>query len=693
MEIKFKNLLFSVEDGKVLMKKFGAFSSEKGLGFAEVQIAGENKPTHFGVKTAKSSEGARLTYVSHEVRDNSLTIVQESPYVRVSTYFTAYEGTNAVRAYTTVENVGKSAIVLEEVSALVACGFEGEKKADSADLYLTKFTQSHHNECRPTRSSFAQEGLFPNNWATQKRVAFANAGSWSTKEALPQGVIENAKDGNFLFFQIESNASWYYEISDCDGRYYLWTGSANGTFCQWGKRLEVGEKYETVGVAFAFGTSFGEAADNMTVYRRNIAGHAKADETLPPIFNEYMHLSWDNPSEEQTRRIAPIVAKTGVEYYVIDCGWHDEVPTAEIYANVGDWQESALRFPHGVRATTDFIRSLGMKAGLWIEPEVVGVKNAAAIEFYGDECFLQRYGKKIAVMDRLFLDFRKEKVSANMTEKIRRMAEDYGADYIKFDYNQDFGAGADGDDIAFGANLESAANAYLQWVDGLREKFPNVVFETCSSGGMRMDYKTLAHFSLVSTSDQTNYLNYAYIAGNVLSAVLPEQAAVWSYPVDSYGEPNDEFSPAKEWVEEHISAEQVVFNMVNSFLGRMHLASHVELLSEEKFALVREGVAYYEKLSGIKRGALPYFPNGLCSFGDPFVACGLKERLSSEEKLYLAVWNLSDEEALIRVPCGGKIKKAEIAYPAFATNEFETKGDELFVRMGKKSARFFEIES
>ena len=48
-----------------------------------------------------------------------------------------------------------------------------------------------------------------------------------------------------------------------------------------------------------------------------------------------------------------------------------------------------------------------------------------------------------------------------------------------------------------------------------------------------MDYETLKHFSIVSTSDQVRDFLYPYIAANVLSAVLPEQAAVWSYPVSS----------------------------------------------------------------------------------------------------------------------------------------------------------------
>lgn len=688
MKIAFKNLSFDIVDGRVLLKKCGTFVSATGMGIAEVQIAGENKFSHLGVKAVRSSEGARLRYVSHTYDENTLCIVQESPLVRVSVFFTAYGDSNAVRVHTEVKNITRAEITLEEVSAFVACGLEGEKRMPADRLYFTRFTQSHHNECRPIRASFSDLGLFHETWGAQKRIAFANAGSWSTKEELPQGVIENAETGATTLFQIESSAFWYYEISDVDGKYYLWLGSANGTFCGWQKTLAAGESYRTVAVALSFGKSFGEAAENMTKYRRHIAGECSADENLPPIFNEYMHLSWDNPNEERTRKLAPKIAETGVKYYVIDCGWHDEVPANKIYANVGEWKESALRFPHGIRATTDYIRSLGMKAGLWIEPEVVGIDNRKTVEFYGDECFLKRHGKKIAVMDRYFLDFRVKKVRDTMSETIRRMVEDYGADYIKFDYNQDLGIGADGEEGSFGSNLESAADAYLQWADEMRAKFPQVIFETCASGGMRMDYKTLSHFSLISTSDQTNYLKYAYIAANVLSAVLPEQAAVWSYPVDSFGEPNTPFEPTEAWVEANISRERVVFNMINAFLGRMHLASHLELLSAEKFSLVKEGVAYYERLVEIKKSALPYFPKGLCSFGDKEVTCGLKDG----NKIYLAVWNLSDEEREIAVPINADIKRAEIAYPAFANNEVSFKNGELKTRLDGKTARFFEIE-
>ncbi len=686
MDIRFRQLTFAVYGDKILMTKCGSMASS-GHTFAEVQVCGENKDTHLGVKMARSSEGGKLCYRSHEQSENQLTIVQESRLVRVTTYFIGYDDTDTVRVYTEVENISAEPIILEEVSAFIAYGI-GQKGIDSADeLYFTRFQQSHHAECQPRRASFREWGLFRANVESQKRIAFANVGSWSTKEELPQGIIEDKAQGSFTMFQIESNASWYYEIADCNQVYYLYLGGPNATFNAWSKKLGVGERYQTVSVAVAFSDSLNGVVGEMTKYRRHIAGKSVADETLPAIFNEYMHLSWDSPFEAQTRKIAPVVSKTGVEYYVIDCGWHDEEDPGDIYPHVGKWKESNKRYPGGVRAITDYIRSLGLKAGLWIEPEVIGIRCAEMLGFYDDDCFMQRNGKRIAVMNRHFLDYRNEKVRTYMTEVIRRMAEEYGADYIKCDYNQDCGVGTDLAAFSAGEGLEEASRAFLDWMKEMIDRFPNVVFEGCSSGGMRMDYKTLSVYSLLSTSDQVDYLQYPYIAGNVLSAVIPEQAAVWSYPVGEIGNGlSDEEAAAA--VQSSLSKERIVVNMVNSFLGRIHLASHLERMNDEQLALVQEGVAYYKTLAGAKKTALPYFPGGLTVFGADHVAAGFK----TDGKIYLAVWCLKGEKE-VRVPVVEGIQSAKLAYPSHTDTMFVCDKNELVVAFATtQNAAFFEIE-
>ncbi|MBQ7830958.1 MAG: alpha-galactosidase [Clostridia bacterium] len=686
MNILFKNLLFDIVDNRILLKRCGhiAFS---GYGFVEVQIAGENKNTHLGAKMAKSSEGEKLRYLSHTQTENRLEIVQCSDLVEVKTIFEGYTDTNTVRVHNEVKNISDREIVLEEVSAFMALGI-GQKGIDSADeLYYTRFYQSHHGECQPQRYSFRELGLYRANAESQKRIACANIGSWSTKEELPQGIIEDAAIGAFTMFQIESNSSWYYEIADLLQSYYLYLGGANLPFGGWSKALKVGETYKTVNVALANGSSLEGVLGEMTKYRRHISGKSEIDSHLPTIFNEYMHLSWDSPTEENTRLIAPIVAKTGVEYYVIDCGWHNEEPGNLVYPYVGQWKESKTRFPNGVRKTCDFIRSLGMKPGLWIEPEIIGIQCQEMLDYYDDDCFLQRNGRRIAVMNRYFLDYRNEKVRAYMTETIRRMVEDYGAAYIKFDYNQDCGVGTDYCAFCAGEGLEMCANAYMVWVKEMIDRFPQVIFEGCSSGGMRMDYKTLSTFSIMSTSDQTDYAKYPYIAGNILSAVLPEQAAVWSYPV-GVTMPGEPMTRDAFWVQENISDERIVMNMINSFLGRMHLASHLEKLSDRQLALIKEGVEYYNSLTEYKKKALPYLPKGFTHFGAEQVVSGFK----CGDKIFLAAWCLG-ETLKMEIPLKEGIIDVKIAYPSDAGAAYTYTENTLAVEFeSSNSAVFFEIK-
>ncbi len=678
MNIQFKNLEFIIdEENRIRMTKFGCFNYPKGAVFAEVHICGENKPTHAGVRMIASSEGARMHYVTHTQDTNRLIIEQASELVKVKTYFEAYDDTGVIRMHTEVENISTEDQVLEEVSSMVITGF-GSRGREGADrLYITQFIQSHHSECQPIRHSFDDLGLGGFKTGMQKKIFFANIGSWSTKEALPQAILEDTETGDMVMFQLESNAGWYYEISERGASdYHLYMGGPNLTYGGWSKCLKPGERYSTIYSVITFGDSLNKLLADITAYRRHIAGLAPIDRNLPTIFNEYMHLSWDSPSEETTKIYAPIVAKTGVEYYVIDCGWHNEEPGNIIYPYVGQWMESKSKFPSGVRATTDFIRSLGMKAGLWIEPEIIGIKCKDMLEYYDDDCFMQRNGKRLAVMGRHFLDYRNEKVRAYMTETIRRMVEDYGADYIKFDYNQDVGVGTDYLSFCAGEGLESCANAFLSWVKEMTERFPNTVFEGCASGGLRMDYKSLSVFSLISTSDQVDYLKYPCIVGNVLAAVIPEQAAVWSYPVG-------------KCQKEEINDRQIIMNMINSFLGRMHLASHLERMDDHQLGLVADGVKFFNSLTEMKKRAVPYLPKGFTKFKEEKIASGLKDGTA----IALAVWNLGeDTEQEICIEEG--IESVRMGYPYEPNATFTHDGKVLRVKfLEPKSAAFFMIQT
>ena len=687
MEIIFEYLTFNVENEKIRLTKVGNFlSSTSPLDshiFTEVNIVGRNRNPFLGLKTTFSSESFLLKYCSHNVNKNKLEIIQKNDLIQVKTIFEKFDYSEAIRVYSEVENISDHQIVLDEASPLSISGFGNKEINYAKNIILTEFAQAHHTECQPLTRSFFDRGLTSSTLQGQNKILVNNIGSWSTKERLPQAIINNKNNKSVFMFQIESNNSWFYEIGDKMGVYYLNFGTANINYCGWAKKLQPHEVYKTIFVTFVTKNTESQVIEEMFKYRKHNFRVIESEKQMPVIFNEYMHLAWDDPNEERVKIMAPIVKELGAEYYVIDCGWHAEEYAPHIYEFVGEWKECKRRFPNGIKAIADYLKSLGLKLGLWIEPEVVGIGCKKMIEYYGKEGLITRYGEPVTAHTRYFLDFRCKKVRDYLNETISRMINEYGASYIKMDYNQDLGIGTDKDSDSFGEGLEQIEEAYLKWVDEIQDKFPDVIFETCSSGGLRMDYRTLSKFPLYSISDQVDYKKNPYLLGNLFAATIPEQAAVWCYPVAS--EPlGSQINTDKNWLEQNITKEKVAMNMINTFCFRVCLASHLELLSLENKSLVIEGIEYYKSLNNFRKNALPYMPLGFTDFSKDTVAYGLKK----EKQIYLAVYNLNGNKNK-EIELDSKIKSAKIEYPSCSLSKINYSGKKLQIIFDKEIEAVF----
>ena len=693
--IRFRDLVFTVSEAGIVSlaelyqmghggaeeddESFVAWTHKAGAGpiFCEFDVAGGSSSG--SNRLCGTNATAALRYVRHEVTEETLTLVQRSNLAEVTSLFTAYGDTNAIRVTQTVKNVTDEPLCLELANTF---GFHfGDLQKENRDWYFHKFTNARYTEALPDVRSLAELGF---HWRNQL-FQVVNVGNASSYENLPQGILEHRSRGNFLMFEIESYFDWFYQINVRGDRFQFQMGGPTALRHAWNRVLAPEECYTTVPVALAFGKSLNLVIGEMTKYRRHIKAQNESDASLPAIFNEYMHLSWDDPFASRTEALAPAIAKAGCKYYVVDCGWHNSTDyNGRIYHAFGTWREDLGRFPEGIGKTAAYVRSLGMKFGLWLAPEVVGDENTEMLAYYGDECFFQRNGKKIFHGMGYLLDFRKEKVRQYLTETVDRMVTEYGCEYIKFDGCPNAGLGTELDSTAPGEGLERHTEAFLGWVSDMMRKYPHVIFEDCFGGGMRMDYKALSLFSLISTSDQIRYDHYPYITANIFASVLPEQAAVWSYPVDwtVFDGKNT------EGVDERVSLERVAVNMVNAVLGRIHLASAIDLLDEEKQALIREGIDFYDQIREDKLRALPYLPLGYAAFGDTHLAAGLL----TEEKLYLAVWNLGGEKKMT-VPLDGLcVKSARVAYPLSLKTEFTYGPSSLTVEFTEEhQARIFEI--
>lgn len=594
----------------------------------QVKFSGYNSPLEkHGNKHILASPGYMLKYAGMKDERNDkgrlITVIQEDNEVtccRVETSMQFYDTTNVVRITNTVTNTGSEVQTLEDISSFLYFGIEKEGDAlpeDKLHLYIPyngwQKEMSIVDHTLPQLGfSFTQPGVYAR---TSRCFEVTNTGNWSTKNYLPLGYIGNTEADTSLFFQIEHNGSWHYEIGDQNNQYYVYVSGPNEVQSHWYKNLKPGESFTSVPVAVGVaGDSFEDAMSELTKYRRLIRRQNRDDEELPVIFNDYMNCLFGDPTTEKELPLIDKAAECGCEYFVIDAGWYDK---GDWWDSVGEWKESRERFPGGIREVTDRIREKGMIPGVWLELEVMGIECSIA-KRVPDDWFFVRHGKRVYDRSRFQLDFRNPEVIRHADEVIDRVVNEYGVGYIKMDYNIEPGPGTELYADSVGDGMLQHERAYLKWLESVFERYPDLVIENCSSGGLRIDYAMLSRYSIQSTSDQEDYRNYATISANVTAGVAPEQAAVWSYPMN-----RGEDDP-----------EEVIYNMVNAMLVRIHQSGHLAMLPKLSFDLVKEGIACYKNIRGDIKKALPYMPLDVSGNQDRWLASGLKLK----DKIYLAVW-------------------------------------------------------
>ena len=371
-----------------------------------------------------------------------------------------------------------------------------------------------------------------------------------------------------------------------------------------------------------------EAVGALTRYRRVACEKPREHNSrCPVIFNDYMNCLWGDPNEEKELPLIAAAAKAGCEYFVIDAGWYADIKE-DWSPTIGSWQPSSSRWPRGLKFVLDQIKRNGMIPGLWLEPEVAGAKSLLAQK--PDNWFFVRHGKRVLKNSRYLLDFRNPEVRFYLDQVIARLVNEYGVGYIKMDYNVDSLQGTELSADSFGQGLLEHNRAHIAWLDNLLSRYPNLVIENCGSGGGRMDYAMLSRLQIQSMTDQENYLKLPAILVGASAAVLPEQLAVWSYPLTNS------------------DADQASFNMVTAMMCRIHQSGHLDSLSPQARAQVAEGIRIYKDL--LRKSipdALPFYPLGLpdVTNSQKPVALGMR----SQSRTLLAIWRI-DGPAKTDVP-------------------------------------------
>lgn len=668
-------------------------AGRSGMPLVDIVLAGEGRAWS-GSRYCESVAGRRMRYAGHEGQEpghggqrdgdgwHQLRVDLHDPVTDLGAevYFRFLKGGGSVRSWVRLTNRGLAPVTVESVTSFLCGGLgsgDGLDRLGDLDLLWCEndWLAEGRWQRRPFRDALPDLCRDAHGADPRGRFGISSAGTWSSAGYLPMGAISNRVTGHAWVWQIEHNGAWHWqageyvrrqpggETADTVGHlaepgapgsaYFALLGPTDSEH-HWHVTLAPGEAFTTVPTAIAVsGLGLDDALGRLTRHRR-ATRRPHADHTrLPVIFNDYMNTLMGNPSTERLRPLIAASAAVGADYFVIDAGWYAE-PGESWWDTVGEWKPSAARFSGGLAGVLEHIRAAGMVPGLWLEPEVVGVRSPVAGRLPA-EAFFTRRGQRVVENGRYLLDLRHPAAVKHLDEAIDFLVEDLGVGYLKLDYNVNGGPGTDAGGLSAGAGLLAHNRAHLDWLDAILDRHPGLVIENCASGGLRTDYALLSRLQLHSTSDQQEFLRYPPISAAAPAAVTPEQSATWTYPQPDF------------------SDQEIAFTLCGALLGRIHLSGHLDQMTEPQLQLVRDAVEIYKRIRADLPGALPFWPLGLPRWTDSWLALGMRAPDSS----YVLVWRrgqgftngsgqTAEDPAELSLPIGhlrGHILRPRVLYP------------------------------
>lgn len=248
-------------------------------------------------------------------------------------------------------------------------------------------------------------------------------------------------------------------------------------------------------------------------YLRSLPAHPSGPQ---PVTCNVWEAVYFNHDLARLTDLADQAASIGIERFVLDDGWFSS--RRSDHSGLGDWQVSAEAWPDGLSPLVDRVRSHGMQFGLWFEPEMV---NADSDLFRAHpEWLLAVPGRSPREFrNQLVLDLGRPEVLEYLFEQVHAVLSEYPIDYVKWDHNRSLGDGAD-QRGAPGVHRQTLG--FYALLDRLRAAHPSVQWESCASGGARIDLGVLQRAERVWTSDMTDALSRQLIQRWTGQLVAPE---------------------------------------------------------------------------------------------------------------------------------------------------------------------------
>jgi alpha-galactosidase len=238
------------------------------------------------------------------------------------------------------------------------------------------------------------------------------------------------------------------------------------------------------------------------LYRKRLMRGTWRDQARPILLNNW-EATYFNFNEEILLNIAKKAKEAGVELFVLDDGWFGK--RTSDHSGLGDWFVNEERLPAGISGLSQKIEALGLKFGLWVELEMIN-KDSELYRQHPDWILSVPGRFESHARHQYVLDFSRKDVVDGIYEMIAKVIRESSISYIKWDMNRYM---TEPFSKAYGAEKQGEImHRYILGVydlyTRLTTEFPQILFESCASGGARFDAGMLAFAPQTWTSDDTD---------------------------------------------------------------------------------------------------------------------------------------------------------------------------------------------
>ena len=232
------------------------------------------------------------------------------------------------------------------------------------------------------------------------------------------------------------------------------------------------------------------------------------DKERPILVNNW-EATYFNFNETKILNIAKATKEIGGEMFVLDDGWFGKRNNDK--SSLGDWYVNKKKLPSGIDGIAKKVNDLGLKFGLWVEPEMVS-PDSDLYRAHPDWAIKTDVYEPSQGRNQLVLDLTNPDVVEYLANTLTDVFRYGNIEYVKWDNNRQMS-----DVFSHRKDARSGEffhrymlGLYSLW-QTLNERFPQILFEACSSGGNRFDLGTFCYMPQCWTSDNTDALERIYI--------------------------------------------------------------------------------------------------------------------------------------------------------------------------------------